>query len=413
VRTRPGLTVSAVVFALLLASCLLVSALVVGSRLLGGEALPRPLAIEASLTASPTLRPLPTATAQMEAVAPSPSPPGTPPSAPTRVALAAPRSAPGRPPSAPTRVALAVMMHITNFNVVLWSEATSACPEPDPSQGVRAFPQGAKLCFTWEESGVADPDDQITIDIYDEGGNPLDRLTVAPVGNQACRKVQLPSLNVGTYEAWLHYSSGTQSVGWRIVLEAPAPARTPTPTPSNTPTPTPTSAPPSPPPALPVSPNNILLIALLGLILVLLSVGIATIMLLRSWSRPAVAQQPSARHPAAEPPSRVREEAPAAPATPSPGKLALLRGEVRPATLRLSQSIVRIGRSKGNDLVVRDLHASGHHAEIRPHDGGHVLQDLNSTNGTFVNGKRLTAPHRLHDGDCISVGSTEWIYQRS
>jgi pSer/pThr/pTyr-binding forkhead associated (FHA) protein len=98
---------------------------------------------------------------------------------------------------------------------------------------------------------------------------------------------------------------------------------------------------------------------------------------------------------------------------PRPGKLVLTRGEAQPATLDLSQPTVRIGRStKGNHIVVRDPRASSHHVEIRMQGEEHVIQDLNSTNGTLVNGKRLTDLFYLSEGDCIALGNTEWIYQR-
>ena len=45
------------------------------------------------------------------------------------------------------------------------------------------------------------------------------------------------------------------------------------------------------------------------------------------------------------------------------------------------------------------------HAEVRPKDGGYVLKDLGSTNGTFVNGRRVTACE-LQDGDEIRTGNS-------
>jgi hypothetical protein len=94
-------------------------------------------------------------------------------------------------------------------------------------------------------------------------------------------------------------------------------------------------------------------------------------------------------------------------------ELILLRGRAQPPGLVLSQTLVRIGRSpEGNDIVVDDAPVSAHHAEIRWDEERHAIQDLNSTNGTFVNDRRLAAPHPLHDGDRIVMGNTEWLYQR-
>ena len=68
--------------------------------------------------------------------------------------------------------------------------------------------------------------------------------------------------------------------------------------------------------------------------------------------------------------------------------------------------VVRIGRGSGNDLVLQDTQASRHHAQIS-HEGYQcVVQDLGSTNGTFVNNERITAPRALQPGDQIKIGET-------
>jgi DNA-binding NtrC family response regulator len=54
---------------------------------------------------------------------------------------------------------------------------------------------------------------------------------------------------------------------------------------------------------------------------------------------------------------------------------------------------------------------SSHHATIVPVDGGHVISDANSKNGTFVNTQRITTPHRLADGDIIECGHSFFIYR--
>lgn len=64
-----------------------------------------------------------------------------------------------------------------------------------------------------------------------------------------------------------------------------------------------------------------------------------------------------------------------------------------------------IGRGPTNTLVLTESDVSRHHAEIVWQDGAWVLRDLGSTNGTFVNERRITA-HKLYPGDCIKVGST-------
>jgi Mg-chelatase subunit ChlD len=96
------------------------------------------------------------------------------------------------------------------------------------------------------------------------------------------------------------------------------------------------------------------------------------------------------------------------------GELALLNGQANPDVHDLSLPAVRIGRSaQGNHIVVQDPLVSGTHAEIRAQGGGHYIQDLRSTNGTYVNGERIARPRPLSDGDRITLGNSEWLYRHS
>ena len=65
-----------------------------------------------------------------------------------------------------------------------------------------------------------------------------------------------------------------------------------------------------------------------------------------------------------------------------------------------------LGRAKVNDIVLNaDVAVSSEHCRIRPEEGGFVLHDLKSTNGTFVNDRRVTR-QPLTEGDTIQVGET-------
>gem|GEM_PF-1270182 len=66
-----------------------------------------------------------------------------------------------------------------------------------------------------------------------------------------------------------------------------------------------------------------------------------------------------------------------------------------------------IGRSSSCDIHVPDSEMSRRHAEVSRHDGGVVVRDLGSTNGTRVNGSMISAPTTLAAGDVITVGNTE------
>ena len=61
------------------------------------------------------------------------------------------------------------------------------------------------------------------------------------------------------------------------------------------------------------------------------------------------------------------------------------------------------------DLQVDSRYVSRHHCQIVTTPGGSVLEDLNSTNGTYVRSKRVRR-HHLNDGDVISLGRHELIY---
>jgi hypothetical protein len=70
-----------------------------------------------------------------------------------------------------------------------------------------------------------------------------------------------------------------------------------------------------------------------------------------------------------------------------------------------------IGRSKDCDVQVADPNVSRRHAEVRQEGAAHWLVDLDSTNGTEINGRRLKRA-KLRPGDTITVGSTDLVFRR-
>ena len=70
-----------------------------------------------------------------------------------------------------------------------------------------------------------------------------------------------------------------------------------------------------------------------------------------------------------------------------------------------------IGRAKGVSIRLSDPLVSGRHARVAPDGDGVVLEDLGSTNGTFLNGAQLSAPAVLNDGDRIRLGESEFVYE--
>lgn len=86
----------------------------------------------------------------------------------------------------------------------------------------------------------------------------------------------------------------------------------------------------------------------------------------------------------------------------------ITRGARAGARERFDKTIVAIGRHPINDLrfdAERDLDVSSRHAELRAVENRYVLVDLGSTNGTFVNGERVSGERELRDGDVITFGN--------
>ncbi len=79
----------------------------------------------------------------------------------------------------------------------------------------------------------------------------------------------------------------------------------------------------------------------------------------------------------------------------------------------LCSSTLTIGRDKNNNIVLTDLLVSRNHAMVRRLGGGdYYIIDSGSSNGTSVNGGRVSVPTRLRNGDRISIGLTEFIFEQ-
>jgi hypothetical protein len=70
-----------------------------------------------------------------------------------------------------------------------------------------------------------------------------------------------------------------------------------------------------------------------------------------------------------------------------------------------------LGRDKPAEVIVEDPFASARHARIVARGPYNFLEDLGSTNGTYLNGSRVDAPQRLAPGDKITIGDTEFRYE--
>lgn len=79
------------------------------------------------------------------------------------------------------------------------------------------------------------------------------------------------------------------------------------------------------------------------------------------------------------------------------------QGSDEPKSLPLNGDLLTIGRWPDNDIVLPDRMVSRHHAQIHKVGDEYVLEDLESTNGTFINGARLGGRCALGDGDRIQI----------
>ncbi len=91
------------------------------------------------------------------------------------------------------------------------------------------------------------------------------------------------------------------------------------------------------------------------------------------------------------------------------GSLVLPSGQ----RISLGDRTISVGRLPECTIPLSDHNVSRKHAEIRPGRGAYVVVDLGSTNGTMVNGTRITGEQRLGDGDILSFGSTYVRFEAS
>ena len=104
---------------------------------------------------------------------------------------------------------------------------------------------------------------------------------------------------------------------------------------------------------------------------------------------------------------------PAEPVRRQPGGLVVTDSPELPVGMRLEITRDLIaGRDASADVAVpADGYASARHARFHRGADADMVEDLHSTNGTFVNGERLTGSHRLQPGDVITIGQTQLTYE--
>jgi pSer/pThr/pTyr-binding forkhead associated (FHA) protein len=85
-------------------------------------------------------------------------------------------------------------------------------------------------------------------------------------------------------------------------------------------------------------------------------------------------------------------------------RLILVSGVGAGTEYPLEKTELQLGRELSNDIVINDPEVSRRHAKLVLQGDGYVLEDLGSTNGTFIRGQRLAAPVVLRPGETITIG---------
>ena len=129
------------------------------------------------------------------------------------------------------------------------------------------------------------------------------------------------------------------------------------------------------------------------------------------------------RQPAEAKPTGRQRKAARAPKPPKPpkvakqqkvkgSKLVVIEGPLQGTIVPLGDIQVTIGRADDSTLVIDDDYASSRHARIYPSEGAWVVEDLGSTNGTWIDRTRITSPTVLPVGAPLRVGRTTLQIQK-
>jgi pSer/pThr/pTyr-binding forkhead associated (FHA) protein len=89
-----------------------------------------------------------------------------------------------------------------------------------------------------------------------------------------------------------------------------------------------------------------------------------------------------------------------------PSTLVVTHGALSGTTVRLGDQPVTLGRSQDSTIVLDDDYVSGRHARFYPHDGQWVVEDMGSTNGTYIDRTKVTAPTPVKIGMPVRIGKT-------
>ena len=132
----------------------------------------------------------------------------------------------------------------------------------------------------------------------------------------------------------------------------------------------------------------------------------AAVRVVRSDLRASGAPRVSVPPPARRTRGRGKQAAPAMPRPRGPSHMVITEGALAGTRIGLTGAAVLLGRANDSTVVLTDDYASTRHARINLQDGVWFVEDLGSTNGTYVGGRKIEAPVPLEAGVPVRIGKT-------
>jgi Inner membrane component of T3SS, cytoplasmic domain len=150
-------------------------------------------------------------------------------------------------------------------------------------------------------------------------------------------------------------------------------------------------------------PELVLAIVRIGIVVLLWLFVLAAVRVIRTDIYGSRAGRPAPRQNREQP---RQAKAPKARRRDTPQSLVVLEGALAGTSLTLRGNTVTIGRANDSTLVLADDYASNRHARLVPRDGQWFVEDLGSTNGTYLDRAKVTGPTPVPLGVPIRIGKT-------
>ena len=119
-----------------------------------------------------------------------------------------------------------------------------------------------------------------------------------------------------------------------------------------------------------------------------------------------VAPRPASRAAAAPPPPPRKQPKPTKGRRGAPSVLVVTQGALTGTSVRLSDAPVTLGRAQDSTIVLDDDYVSSRHARIYPRHGQWLVEDMGSTNGTYLERQKVSGPTPVKIGVPIRIGKT-------